>query len=169
MREPGRVRRAAARGPAALLVALLATGCSGVRTYPNELAPNFRVHTQVESMSAMKSTVAEFDIHRVDARCETEYLGRVYLDRPRIDVGIPVGGPVYLDFIFASKAFLSTQVQATRYTTVLTPRPGHEYDVQVRYLKGLYSVAIRESARGGGAGRLLERRDLADCRPRAAR
>jgi hypothetical protein len=165
MREPAGAR---GRGAAALFAALLAAGCSGVRTYPNELAPNFRVHTQVESVSALKSTVAEFDIHTVDARCETDYLGRVYLDKPRVDVGVPVGKPVYLDFIFASKAFLSTQVQATRYTTVLTPRPGHEYDVQVRYLKGIYSVAIREAPRGG-AGRLLERRDLADCKPRAGK
>lgn len=147
----------------ALLALVFLAGCSGVRAYSNTLPPNFHVRTQADSGSALKSTVAEFDIHRVNAGCETEYLGRVYLDDPLIEVGIPVGETIYLDFIFASKAVLSTNIGATRYSTLLTPRSGYEYDVQVRYVQGIYSVAIRETRRGSSTGRIIEHRPLSSC------
>lgn len=145
-----------------LALALL-VGCSGVRTYSSALPENMRVHTRVESASAMMRTVAEFDIHRVNAHCQTEYLGRVYLDKPEVRVGIPVSQPLYFDFIFASKGVLSPNISGTRYGTVFTPRPGYEYVAQVRYLSGVYEVVIREARPGVAGGRVIERRPLSAC------
>lgn len=148
------------------LVPMFLAGCSGVKTYSQRLPTNMQVTTRVASVSAMKSTVAEFDIHRVNARCETDYLGRVYLDRPTIDVGIPVDELIYLDFIFASKAFMSTTINAVRYQTIFTPRRGYAYDVRVDYDRGIYDVVIRERRPGGSGGRVIEQRPLSSCQPK---
>lgn len=148
------------------LVPVLLAGCSGVKTYSQSLPKNMHVTTRVASVSAMKGTVAALDIHRVNARCETDYLGRVYLDRPTIDVGIPVDELIYLDFIFASKALMSTTVSAVRYQTIFTPRRGYQYDARVDYDRGIYSVVIRERRPGGSGGRVIEQTPLSSCQPK---
>lgn len=147
-----------------LIALVLQFGCSGVKTYPGGPGKNLRVETKIDSGSAMRSTVAEFDIHRVDASCNTQYLGRVYLDERSITVGLPSDDRLYLDFIFASKIRLTTTINATRYATLLTTRPGHEYAAQVSYEKGIYSVVIHER-RKGGVNRVVERQPLEACRP----
>jgi hypothetical protein len=140
-------------------------GCSGVPSYPDTLAKNLHVTTLVDSGGG-PSTVAEFDIHRLNARCETEHLGRVYLDNGTKDVGLPVDAPIYLDFIFASKGFLSPDISAVRHTTLFTARSGYDYSAQVRYVKGIYSVVIREARQGVAASRVVERVPLSDCKQR---
>ena len=144
---------------------ILLAGCSKVRTYSNTLPKNMHVNINLDSGSVLTSTVAEFDIHKVNARCETDYLGRVYLYDPATEVGVPVDGPIFLDFIFASKQFLSSNVQAVRYDTLLTPRPGYDYQAQVRYVKGIYGVVIRETSRDGSTVKTIERRPLSSCKP----
>lgn len=148
------------------LVSIFLAGCSGVKTYSQRLPKNMHVTTRVVSGSAVKSTVAGFDIHRVNARCETDYLGRVYLDRPKIDVGIPVDELIYLDFIFASKTFMSTTTSAVRYQTIFTPRRGYQYDAKVDYDRGIYDVVIRERRPGGSGGRVIEQVPLSSCQPK---
>jgi hypothetical protein len=150
-----------AAGAAAIAMA----GCSSVPSYPDTLPKNLHVTTQVDS-SGGPSTVAEFDVHRLNARCETEHLGRVYLDNGTRDVGLPVDAPVYLDFIFASKGFLSPNVSAIRHTTLLTARSGYDYSAQVKYVKGIYSVVIREARKGATPSRVVERAPLSDCKQR---
>ena len=147
---------------AACLVAILVAGCSGVRTYPNTLPRNLRVATQVEGR-----TTAEFDIHKVNTRCELDHQGRVSLDDAVTEVGIAVGETIYLDFIFASKSFLSSTTGVTRYSTLLTPRAGYDYQAEVKYIKGLYGVVIRETRKGGSGGREIDRVPLSACRARA--
>jgi hypothetical protein len=146
----------------ACLVAILVAGCSGVRTYPNTLPKNLRVTTQVESR-----TTAEFDVHRVNAGCELDHQGRVSLDNGVTEVGIPVEETIYLDFIFASKSFLSSTTGVTRYSTLLTPRAGYDYRAEVKYIEGLYGVVIRESRKGGSGGREIDRVPLSACKARS--
>jgi hypothetical protein len=148
------------------LVPIFLASCSSVKTYSEKYPKNMHVTTRVDSGSAVKSTVAEFDIHRVNARCETDYLGRVYLDGPTTDVGIPVGELIYLDFIFASKAFMSTTTNAIRYQTTFTPRHGYEYHAKVDYDRGIYNVVIREKLSRGSAGRVIEQTPLSSCKLR---
>lgn len=148
------------------LVIFATVGCSAVKTYPNSLEKNMHVATQIDSGSATLSTVAEFDIHRVDSNCELIYQGRVFLDDAKTEVGIPVDGLIYLDFIFASKRFLSSNISGVRHGMLLSPRPGYVYKTQVKYIKGVYSVAIHEVGKGATAGRLIERMPLSACKPR---
>lgn len=147
----------------ASLATLFLVGCSGVKTYRSASAKNLRVETQIDSGAVLKSTDVKFDIYRVDAGCNTHYLGRVYLDNTSTTVGVPPNETLYLDFIFTSSGFLSNSSAATRYTTLLTTRPGFEYDARAKYLKGIYGVTMHERRRGSAAGRLVERRSLDAC------
>jgi hypothetical protein len=146
--------------------ALVVAGCSSVKTYPNALPKNMQVIAEVDSGSAAVDTAAEFDIHRVNVRCETQYEGRVFLGNGKFDVGIPTGGLIYLEFIFASKRMLSSSVSAVRHGYLLTPRPGYRYLTKVKYLDGIYSVTIREISRDGSISRELDRIPLSACRDR---
>ena len=112
------------------------------------------------------STTVAFDLYRINTRCELEHQGRINLENGTTRVGIPVNEPVFLDFIFASKGFLSPNVSATRYSTVLTPHTGYAYTAQVRYDKGIYNVIIREMRRGDSTGRVIDRVPLRDCKAR---
>jgi hypothetical protein len=150
-----------------LLPALLA-GCS-VKSYPNDLPKNFLVNTTIQKTSAFRDTSLAFDIHLLNAKCETDFLGRVYVDDPRTEVGVPIDRPVFLDFIFVSKVALSNSVSAVRYQTVMTPRSGYLYDAAVSYNKGIYNVVITEKNRGGSASRKIPRVPLESCKPGKAR
>jgi hypothetical protein len=160
------VRNRNARWIVSGLVPILLAGCSGIKSYSKSLPKNLHVTTRVVSGSAAKSTVAEFDVYRVNARCETGYLGRVYLDSPKTEVGIPVDELIYLDFIFASKALMSTTTKAIRYKTTLIPRRGYEYHAKVDYDKGIYNVVIWEKRPGGFTNRIIGQTPLSSCKPK---
>jgi hypothetical protein len=141
-----------------LLAASLLPGCSGIRTYPDTLPKNLRIHATVSKVQAA------LHIHRVDASCETEYQGTVQLDESSIAVGIPAGRPSLLVFTFSSSSFLSASRSSMLYETLLTPRAGYAYDVKVSYLDNVYSVAIREIDPRGSSSREIARRDLRACK-----
>lgn len=149
-----------------LVILTLLTGCSNVKTYSSTLPKNMHITTKLDSGSVMMSTIAEFDIHRVNARCETDYHGRVYLDDGRsTEVGVPAGEQIWLDFIFASKQFLSSNTSAVRYDTLITPRAGYNYRTEVTYNSGIYNVVIRETSRDGRTMNTVKRRPLSSCKP----
>jgi len=149
------------RWAAACLAAIALAGCSGIKTYPNTLPKNLYVSAKVDS-----GTVVDLDMHRLNARCETAHAGRVSLDPGAVDVGLPVDETIWLDFVFASKSFLSSSVSVTRYSTLLTPRSGYDYRAQVTYSKGIYDVRIRETRKGSSASREVDRVPLAACKAR---
>lgn len=143
---------------------VLVGGCSGIKTYPNDLPKNLQVRTEATSGSAFSSMRVALHVHQVDASCRTEYQGTVQLNEPSIGVGVPSGRMSYLVFTFSGSSFLGGSSSSTGYETLLRPRAGYTYDARARYKDGIYHVEIRES--GGprqAAGREVERRSLADC------
>ena len=147
-----------------LLIPVLLAGCS-VKSYPNDLPKNFLVNTTIHKTSTFRNTSLAFDIHTINAKCETDFLGRVYVDDPKTEVGVPIDRPVFLDFIFVSKTAFSGDVSAVRYQTVMTPRSGFAYDAAVSYNKGIYNVVITEKQRGGSGSRRVPHVPLESCRP----
>lgn len=148
------------------LFVITLSGCSGIPTYPNTSLKNLHVTTRVDSGSASSSTAAAIDVHRVNARCETQHLGRVNLENGQTQVGIPVNETLFLDFIFASKRFLSSHISATRYSTLLTPRRGYKYTAQVIYDNDIYDVVIRQTREGRFTGGVIKRVPLSACKAR---
>ncbi len=147
-----------------LLVPAVLAGCS-VKSYPNDLPKNFHVNTVIHKTSTFRNTGLAIDVHTVNGRCETDFLGRVYVDDPKTEVGVPVDRPVFLDFIFVSKVALSSDSSVVRYQTVMTPRSGYVYDAEVSYNKGIYNVAITERHRGGSGSRKIPHVPLESCKP----
>ena len=147
--------RIAAIGVAAMTL----VGCS-VKTYPNTLPKNMHVTTKLDSGSMVKGTSALLDVYRVDAKCELTHEGRLDLEEPKTDVGLPINSPLYLEFIFVNSNYLARSSSSTNYGLLLTPRPGNGYQVKAQYASGIYDVVVRESG-----GRVIGQVKLSDCRP----
>jgi hypothetical protein len=144
---------------AALTAAFALTACSGIKTYPNTLPKNLRVHATVSKVSAA------LHIYSVDARCQTDYQGTVQLDKPSVDVGIPAGRTILLSVTFFSSSFLRSSSSTTRHETLLTPRSGYSYDMKVSYVDDMYEVALREIDPHRSSSREIGRASPSGCKP----
>ncbi len=149
-----------------LLPACLLTGCSGVKPYPDSSRKNLYLHTRTDPGSLFSSIRAAVDIYRVDTLCQREYQGTVDLDSPYMSIGIPVDEPSYLVFGFASSSWLANSRSNISYDTLLSPRAGYDYDIEVSYLDEMYHVAILEKQPGGKTARKISHRSVSDCIPR---
>lgn len=143
---------------AGCLLLALAAGCSGIKTYTQSGPRNVVVRSDISKVEAA------LNIHEVGADCRTTYRGTVQLDEPSISVGIPVDRVSYLVFSFASSSFLRGS-SSSSIGTLLSPRPGYSYEVQVSYRDDIYNVAIRETDLRKSPTRELPRRGLESCRP----
>jgi len=152
---------------AALLIGCLA-GCSGIKTYPNSLDKNLLVHTSTDSASIFSRVRASLSISRVDEQCRIQYEGTVDLDKSSIPVGIPVERWTYLVFDFASSGLLANSSSMAQ-GTLLKPRAGYRYDVEVTYRDDLYNVVIRESPTGTDHKKDIALKQLDTCQPSAQR
>ena len=151
-------------GRCALLGAVgLAAGCSGLKPYPNTLAPNLQIRTEAKSGSVFSSVRADVGIYRVDPQCRIEYQGTVDLDKPTVAVGIPADRPSYLVFGFSSASFLGGTRSSISQETLLRPRPGYSYDIEATYKDDLYNVVIREVHPASGARRTIDLQPLSAC------
>lgn len=145
---------------------LAVVGCSSApRTYSSEGPKNFHVDTKVDGGS--KRAAVAFDIHRVDAKCQTDFAGRVNLENGGTDLGLPVGVPLYLEFIFVtSGSVFNSSLGATRQGMLFIAKPGFDYRADVTYEKGIYAVDIHEARKGAKRGRVLALPPLSACRAR---
>ena len=146
-----------------VIILSVLTACSGIKTYPNNLDRNLHVTTKTDSGSVLSSVRAAVDIHQVEPDCSIKYAGTIQLDKPGVDIGIPAGRSSYLVFVFSSSGFLSAS-STTTYSTLLRPRKGIRYDIDVSYLEDIYNVVIHER-RGRNKSREIEAKSLAVCKP----
>lgn len=148
---------------ACLCSAAVLAGCSGITPYQNTPDNNLHVHTATDSGSWLSSVSAAVDIHRVATDCQTVYEGTVQLNRPTIDVGISTNRWSRLVFVFARYSVLGNRSGSMTYETLLNPRSGYQYEVQVTYKDDMYNVTVRETHPSSSVGREIERRDLRAC------
>lgn len=145
-----------------LLVGALAA-CSGIKTYPNNLEKNLQVRTSTDSGSIFSRVHASLSISRVDAQCQTQYEGTVDLGKGAVEVGVPLERSSYLVFDFSSSGLLSSTSSTMGHATLLKPRAGYRYDIEVTYRDDIYNVVIRESRSGTSEGRDIVLRQLDTC------
>ena len=146
------------------LVFSMLIGCFGWKSYPNTLEKNLHIQTETESGSFFSTVGADVDIYRVNGSCNTEYQGTVSLNLPSVDVGIYPDEASYLIFNFSSSSFIANSRSTMSYDTLLKPRAGHNYDIKVSYVDGIYNVEIRDTHRGNPASVDIKRQDLSACR-----
>lgn len=143
--------------------ASLLTACSGIKTYDNSPSKNLYVRTATDSGAWLSRVRTAVDIHRVSAKCATEYEGTVQLNEPTIEIGLPPDRWSRLVFVFATSSFFANRSGTVTYETLLKPRPHYRYDVAVSYRGDMYHVAIREVPPNRSTGRELDRIPLSAC------
>jgi hypothetical protein len=145
-----------------LICCALLAGCSSLKPYRSSAEKNMLVRVKNEGGGFFSSTRPDVHIFSVDAACETQYLGTVDLDAPRIEIGLPVGQTVLIEFVF-SKSTLGGNQAATAVELMATPRKGTRYEFDVSYLRNGYSATGMEFEPGQTKGREMEYRRLRDC------
>ncbi|HEY9052167.1 MAG TPA: hypothetical protein VIQ03_11520 [Gammaproteobacteria bacterium] len=138
-------------------------GCSGLKSYPNNHNKNLQIKTTTDSGSMFSSVKASLHIYSVNTNCEGSYQGTVKLDQPDKAVGIPENKTSYLAFDFDSSTFLGGSSSSISYETLLKPRPGYQYDIEVSYIDDLYNVIIKEMAPNKRSSREIDPIHLANC------
>lgn len=146
-----------------LLACAWLAACSSVRTYPTDGPFNLQIQTTTESGSFLRDVTVAVDIHRVGPGCVLEHLGRRQLGDTVQELRLPVGVPLYLEFIFLKSGRWVNDSSLVRYDTLLTAMAGHRYSAQVRYLNGLYEVVVHEAAAGQTRARVVERHQPDRC------
>jgi hypothetical protein len=99
----------------------------------------------------------------VDENCQTSFQGTIPLGESPIATGIPVGQPSYLVFSFDSSSFMSNTSSSINYSTMLTPRRDHDYDIAVEYVEDTYNATIREVNRRNNRRREVHYAPLDTC------
>ncbi len=144
-------------------ITLILSACSGVTPYPDLPKKNFSIRAITDSGSLIKDVKASLDIHSVKPDCSTVYIGTVMLDKPAVEIGIPVKKPSYLSFTFNTSGAFSANSGSMTTGTLFTAKPGYRYTAKVSYIDEIYDVVITEM-NPGGQGRELELKDLDDCK-----
>src|SRR5258708_7177672 len=114
-----------------------ATGCSGLKTYPNEASKNVHVSTQVDP-----KVRAALHVHEVTGACTSRYQGTLALDRPALEVGIAAEQPTYLVVSFDTSSFMAGS-PSSPVGPPLHPPAGGEYTRAGRYKTGIHNMALR--------------------------
>src|SRR5260221_6930879 len=100
-----------------------ATGCSGLKTYPNEASKNVHVSTQVDP-----KVRAALHVHEVTGACTSRYQGTLALDRPALEVGIAAEQPTYLVVSFDTPSFMAAR-HPPPICARTPPLQGYEYEL----------------------------------------
>jgi len=148
----------------ALLTAVVLGGCSGLRSYPNNLEKNLDIQTETDSGSIFSKVRAEVDIFRVTANCKTEYQGTISLDGPSVEVGIPPDKLSYMAFRFSNSSFLASSRSTMSHETLLEARAGYNYGIKVSYVDDIYNVTITEKHPRSPKAREIDLRDINACK-----
>lgn len=148
------------RAALATALVVLLVACSGLKTYPNDLTKNLRVHTRTSAGSVFQKLNASLHIYDVDGQCQAIYVGTVALDRAVIEVGVPVQKQVYLEFAFEKSARFYSSSSIIDVGTLLRARPAHQYVIDVSYIDDMYKMSVRDKSVANG---MLERRSLETC------
>jgi hypothetical protein len=131
----------------------LLAACAGHRPYSAGYDRNLSLRTSVDS-----GTRAAMDVYSVDTQCRAQLEGRVALDAPRVEVGLPQDRASLLVFEFAGSGFLGSRRTSITTQALLVPRAGRRYEAQVRYKDNIYNVELKEIDTRSGASREVDAR-----------
>jgi hypothetical protein len=154
-----------------LLLAGVLAGCSGLPPYESDLPANLSINTKLSAPSVLLTAPlagtfdADMHVTAVDRHCQKNYRGTVKLGSTAVKVGIPPDQLSYLVFEFSGRSLLTRGSASSTYTTLLTPRSGHHYDVDVAYADEMYSITVYERNPQSGLRRKVERRPFSACKP----
>lgn len=123
----------------------LLVGCasSSAPRYDNTQDKNVTINVNTDERSGLFTSVeAVAGINDLDNHCKTNYRGYVELSPGKNQIGLPPGVKTYLnvEFAFGSRSSSSSFARGT----ILKPVKGHQYDVDVEYIDGMYDFRLYE-------------------------
>jgi hypothetical protein len=145
-----------------LLFTGLISSCAGIKPYPNTLTKNITIKTSSKG-GFLTSINVQVHIAKVNKNCQGEYIGTVKLKNPVEKVGLPTGKWSYLTFNFATSTFLGGNNSSISLGTLIKPRKGYTYELDVSYFENIYNVEIFEKGPRGKKAREIDIRNLEDC------
>ena len=104
------------------------------------------------------------NIYSVNNKCEAQYLGTVDLEKAKTDLGLPANKLLYLDFRFVTSGFLRSGRSSMSYDTLLKPRSGAQYYIELSYLDDMYDMEIWEKRSKKSSKRELDNRPYDSCK-----
>jgi hypothetical protein len=156
-----------------VLLAGVLAGCAGLPEYKSDLPANLNIKTKLSAPSVLLTAPlagtfdADMHVISVDSRCQKNYRGSVRLEGA-VSVGIPANQPSYLVFEFSGSSAPTRGAASGTYSTLLTPRSGYQYDVDVIYADKMYSITVYERNPRSGARHEVERRPFSACATKAS-
>jgi len=148
---------------AVMYTLVLLTACSGLKTYHETATKNLNITTKKDSSSVFSSIDTMLHIYSLNNNCEVSYAGTVKLTDPVMKVGIPDNKTSYLEFEFASSGMFSSHSSSISAETILKPKPGFSYGIEVSYIDDIYNVIIHEKGSNKSRPRELDLQPLASC------
>jgi len=148
-----------------LLVMTALSGCSSLKTYPDNSYKNLTVKTSTSSDSIVQDVNVYLHIYTLDKQCKTDYLGTVNLDKPVKKIGLPVNKNLYIDFAFVREGFFSQSSSRISAETLITPRKGYLYEADAYYENNIYDVTITQKKSAGAKAKKFKKLPYENCKP----
>ena len=146
------------------LVAIsMLSACSNIKDYSNHKPHNMSVKTKTNSGSSFSNIKTSLNIYSLNKKCETDYLGNVELDSEKTKIGLSTRKLLYLDFSFVSSGYFSP-TSSMNYDTLLKPRKGAQYYIELSYLDDMYNMEIWEKRSKKRSKKELEIRAFDSCK-----
>ncbi len=138
----------------------MSTGCSALKTYPNDLPKNLIVKTETDSRM-FNRVYPSMHIYDIDNSCALTYIGTVTLKNKKTEVGLPSGRTNYFSFEFTTKSW-GTQ-GSTAMGVLLNTKKKRKYKVETSYMDNIYNIEIFEKRKK--KFREIEHKILDQCEP----
>ena len=147
-----------------LIFISLLSGCSNIKTYPAYQPENIRVETKADSGSFFTDIKTSLHIYSVNNECKTSYLGTVNFNKAKNRLGLPANKLLYLEFTFVNSGFFVSRTSSMSYDTLLKPRKGAQYNIELSYLDDMYNMEIWEKRSKKSSKRELDARSFDSCK-----
>lgn len=132
----------------ALLTTFLSISCAG-RKLRTDLPKNVSVTSVLKDP---RNTVnARLFVYAVKPDCDWDHIGSFTLEQGTVDLGLPTGEPLALEFAFAATSMFSANRQTSQ-KTLFRAKEGMKYDILASYNGGMYFVEIKEASGGRKQG-----------------
>ncbi len=126
------------------LGALLLSGCSNLKAYPQQENQNITISSATDSGSFFSSVHTEVDIYTLDEKCNRQYEGTLYPTAQTLVSGIDIGKRTLISFVFAKSSFFGNSSSSTNYPLYLKARKGYTYEFIASYKDSIYNVELFE-------------------------
>lgn len=140
---------------------LLVLSCAG-RKLRTDLPRNVSITSILKDSS--NTVNAALFVFSIDSKCKWEQVAQYKLAPGTVDLGLPVGEKLALEFAFSATSMFSSNRQVS-HQILFVAKDQAKYNIETSYNNGVYFVEVKEKAGGQKQGKIIERTDPNTCQP----